>query len=92
MKAKSISQSAFFDLPVLIGLFVLLAGVFLALLGYGTFSSVSAQTNENAFEQMPVGNNNIYIGGACGPTLPAGWRLAGVADFNGNGENGLCAL
>jgi hypothetical protein len=42
MKKKS-SQSAFFNLRVLIGLFVFLAGVFLALLGFGTFSKASAQ-------------------------------------------------
>jgi hypothetical protein len=43
MKKKSASQSAFFNLRVLIGLFVFLAGVFLALLGMGAFSSASAQ-------------------------------------------------
>ena len=31
-------------------------------------------------------NNNVYAGGASGPTLPAGWRLVGVADFNRNGK------
>ena len=36
MKKKSASQSAFFNLRVLIGLFIVLAGVFLALLGFGT--------------------------------------------------------
>ena len=36
MKKKSASQSAFFNLRVLIGLFTILAGVFLALLGFGT--------------------------------------------------------
>ena len=36
MKKKSASQSAFFNLRVLIGLFTVLAGVFLALLGFGT--------------------------------------------------------
>jgi len=45
MKKKSASQSAFFDLRVLVGLFVVLAGVFLALLGFGTFSKASAQAN-----------------------------------------------
>src|SRR6266446_5493281 len=35
MKNKSASQSAFFNLRILIGLFILLAGVFLALLGFG---------------------------------------------------------
>src|SRR5947208_9535403 len=42
MKKKS-SQSAFFNLRVLIGLFVALAGVFLALFGMGAFSSAFAQ-------------------------------------------------
>ena len=27
-------------------------------------------------------NNNIYIGGAYGPTLPTGWKVIDVADFN----------
>jgi hypothetical protein len=54
MKKNSISQSAparrslgeggFFNLRVLIGLFIALAGVFLALLGFGTFSA-QAQYN-----------------------------------------------
>src|SRR5439155_4797690 len=39
MKEKSASQSAFFNLRVLIGLFVVLSGVFLALAGLGTFSA-----------------------------------------------------
>ena len=43
MKKKSASQSAFFNLRVLIGLFVFLAGVFLALLGSGAFSNLFAQ-------------------------------------------------
>ena len=45
MKKKSTSISAFFNSRVLIGLFVVLAGVFLALLGFGTFSNASAQAN-----------------------------------------------
>src|SRR5947199_9166940 len=44
MKQKSTSQSAFFNLRVLIGLFVVLAGVFLALIGLGTFSGVTASS------------------------------------------------
>jgi FG-GAP-like repeat len=31
-------------------------------------------------------NNNVFVSGAYGPTLPAGWSLAGVADFNGDGQ------
>src|SRR5437899_12337465 len=41
MKKKSASQSAFFNLRVLIGLFVVLAGVFLALFGMGAFSALA---------------------------------------------------
>jgi S-layer homology domain len=53
MKKKSTSHSAFLNLRVLIGLFVLLAGVFLALVSFGTFSRVFAQ-NGVTREQMTV--------------------------------------
>jgi hypothetical protein len=43
MKKKSSSQSAFLNLRVFIGLFIALAGVFLALLGARAFSSATAQ-------------------------------------------------
>src|SRR5215831_9303331 len=44
MKKKSNSQSAFLNLRAFIGLFIALAGVFLALLGAGAFSSATAQS------------------------------------------------
>src|SRR5437762_9053382 len=44
MKKKSASQSAFLNLRVLIGLFIVLAGVFLALIGFGTFSGLTANS------------------------------------------------
>src|SRR6266478_1267175 len=47
MKKKSAPQSAFFNLRVLIGLFVVLAGVCLALVGLGT-RSVQAQQKSQA--------------------------------------------
>ena len=31
-------------------------------------------------------NNNVHTGGAYGPTLPAGWNVMDVADFNGDGN------
>src|SRR6266581_2060509 len=31
-------------------------------------------------------NNNMFVGGAFAPTLPANWRIVGVADFNRDGE------
>jgi hypothetical protein len=43
MKKKSTSQSAFFNLRLLIGLFIVLAGVFLALMGFGAFSAQAQQ-------------------------------------------------
>src|SRR5437667_5816588 len=43
MKKKSASQSASFNLRVLIGLFIVLAGVFLALLGFGAFCAQAQQ-------------------------------------------------
>src|SRR5262249_54724887 len=44
MKKKSASRSAFFNVRVLIGLFVVLTGVFLALIGLGTFSGLTASS------------------------------------------------
>src|SRR5256885_4327507 len=44
MKKKSASRSAFFNLRVLIGLFVVLTGVFLALASLGTFSATAASS------------------------------------------------
>src|SRR5690349_10127205 len=44
MKKKSASRSAFFNVRVLIAVFMLLAGVVLALLGFGTFASITANS------------------------------------------------
>src|SRR5947208_8178003 len=55
MKKKSASQSAFFNLRVLIGLFVVLAGVFLALFGMGAFSSALAQGKGTTTSQASPG-------------------------------------
>src|SRR6266566_9171758 len=44
MKKKSASRSAFFNIRVLIGVFILLAGVVLALAGLGTFSAITASS------------------------------------------------
>src|SRR6266702_3763744 len=58
MKKKSTSQSAFFNLRVLIGLFIALAGVFLALLGSGVFS---AQAQYKAPQIYKVTTKSQYI-------------------------------
>ena len=52
MKKKSASQSAFFNLRVLIGLFIALAGVFLALLGFGTFSAHAQQEQQLSAQEQ----------------------------------------
>ena len=31
-------------------------------------------------------NNNVFVGGAFGPTLPANWQVVGVADFDRDGK------
>src|ERR1051325_9975790 len=56
MKKKSNSQSAFFNLRVLIGLFVVLAGACLALAGLGLFSSsaVSAAPAKQYFKGVDI--------------------------------------
>ena len=58
MKKKSTSQSAFFNLRVLIGLSVVLAGAFLALIGLGTFSGLSASS-----AQAQQNHKIIYVEG-----------------------------
>ena len=60
MKKKSTSQSAFFNLRVLIGLFVFLAGVFLALLGFGTFSNALAQMQGQNPTREQIGLTTVF--------------------------------
>src|SRR6266480_614113 len=75
MKRKSTSQSAFFNLRVLIGLFVFLSGVFLALLSFGFFSSAKAQSPK-------TGNANaraVAVAGALTPVV--------AKSFNGDVRN-----
>jgi hypothetical protein len=45
---------------------------------YLLYNSTTRQT------QIWYLNRNISIGSGSAPTLPAGWRVVGVADFNGN--------
>src|SRR5215472_9984544 len=46
-KFSETNQSAFFNLRVLVGLFIVLAGLFLAFAGFGAFSNVFAQAQKN---------------------------------------------
>src|SRR5262245_19410974 len=51
-KGRRLGEGGFFNLRVLIGVFLVLAGIFFALLGFGTFSNVSAQLNLDPDEQQ----------------------------------------
>lgn len=54
MKKKSTTQSAFFYLRVSVGLLLVLAGVFLAMLGLGQFSAQAQQKNEDMSSRYPL--------------------------------------
>src|SRR5438105_4589447 len=65
MKKKSTSHSAFFKLRVLIGLFVVLAGVFLALIGLGTFSGLTASSAEAQQKHKTINIQGLPPGFDC---------------------------
>src|SRR6266480_8110291 len=74
MKKKSTSQSAFFNVRVLIGLFVVLTGVFLALLGFGTFSGLTA--NSAQAQQKPT-----IIINSTNPLVPNGFDCSKIHEL-----------
>jgi hypothetical protein len=91
MKKKSTSQSAparrslgegvFFNLRVVIGLFVLLAGVFLALAGFGVFSvASSAQAQQNYSTSQSVD-----------PLVPAGFDCSKIHELGIDKQENLRA-
>src|SRR5437667_4088720 len=43
----------------------------------------NASTRQTAIWYL---NNNAFVAGTYAPTLPAGWRVVGVADFDGDGR------
>ena len=71
MKKKSASQSAFFNLRVLIGVFIALAGVFLALMASGMFSA----TAQNVIQAMTKGK---IITNSSDPLVPAGFDCSTI--------------
>src|SRR5215470_7968661 len=81
MKKKSTSQSAFLNLRVLIGLFIVLAGVFLALIGLGTFSGVTATS-----AQAQQAHKIIDV-----PGLPPGFDCATIYEQGINKMEGFRA-
>jgi hypothetical protein len=59
MKRKSTSQSAFFNLRILLGVSAVLAAVFLALIGLGTFSGLTATS-----AQAQANHKIVYVEGS----------------------------
>src|SRR5437870_11629519 len=74
MKKKSASQSAFFNFRVLIGLFILLAGVFLALAGLGTFSAITASSAQ-------AQQKNKIITNSKNPLVPNGFDCSKIHEL-----------
>src|SRR5436309_5141993 len=71
-------QGGFFNLRLLIGLFVILAGVFLALLGFGTFSAQAQQ-------------NRTIITQPSDPLVPAGFDCTKIRELGIDRQENLRA-
>jgi len=74
MKKKSASQSAFFNLRVLIGVFIAVAGIFVALLASGVFSA----TAQNVIQAMTKGK---IITNSTDPLVPVGFDCSKIAEL-----------
>src|SRR2546430_10130745 len=70
MKKKSASQSDFVNLRDLIGLLIVLAGVFLALAGFGTFSALAQAQQKNKI-----------ITNSKDPLVPAGFDCSKIHEL-----------
>ena len=93
MKKKSTSQSAFFNLRILIGLCIALAGVFLALLGFGTFSAQAQQyniTNKSIDPLVPAGFDCSRIE-ELGIDKQENMRAQAIMIFCGRAEGGTAS-
>src|SRR5882724_10432180 len=71
MKKKSASQSAFFNLRLLIGLCIALGGISLALVGLGAFSATAA----------PVKIKNHIITASNDPLVPVGFDCSKIQEL-----------
>src|SRR5437667_8511906 len=75
---RTLGEAGFFNLRVLIGLFVILSGVFLALLGFGAFSA-QAQVKYR------------FIPNSIDPLVPAGFDCAKIRELGINKQENLRA-
>src|SRR5439155_1448475 len=51
--------------------------------GYPDYVLYNASTRQTAIWYL---NNNVFVSGGFGPTLPVNWNVVGVADFNRDGH------
>src|SRR4051812_18468116 len=79
MKKKSASKSAFFNLRVLIGLCIALAGVFLALMGLNAYAA-----NRTSNTQAHKGSKIVNLAG-----LPPGFDCSKIHDVGVDKMEGL---
>ncbi len=68
---RNLREGGFFNLRVLIGLFVVLAGVFLGLLGFGMFSAITAGSAQAQQKQKILGPIDV-------PGLPPGFDCSTI--------------
>jgi hypothetical protein len=91
MKKPSVSQSAFFNLRVLIGLFLVLTGVFLGLLSFGQSSAQAQQqygaTTTSVDPLVPAGFDCSQIQ-ALGIDLQENLRAGAIMIYCGQAEGG----
>src|SRR6266702_6908555 len=100
MKKKSASQSAFFNPRVLFGLFIVLAGVFLALAGLGTFSAITASSAQAKQKHQIIDIPGLPPGFDCATIYEKGFHkmeslraglimiACGEAEGGGSGSSG----
>jgi hypothetical protein len=75
---RTCGEGGFFNVRVLIGLFVFLAGVFLALLGFGAFSAQAQQ-------------NRVIITRSDDPLVPVGFDCSRIHDLGIDKQENLRA-
>src|SRR6266478_7855522 len=87
MKRKSTSQSAFFNLRVLVGLLIALAGVSLAFLGFPAFAAPSATNN------APASPNKYKVTtkSSIDPLVPAVFDCSKIRQFGVNKQENMRA-
>ncbi|MGI8821096.1 MAG: hypothetical protein ACR2ID_09555 [Chthoniobacterales bacterium] len=84
MKKKSTSQSAFLNPRVLIGMFIAMVGVFLALAGFGAFSATAASIVD-ALEK------NKIITSSTDPLVPVGFDCSKIRELGIDRQENMAA-